>query len=69
VGIKGVIFDSDGTLVDSENVAAALLHAMLIERGIELPEDEVLRRFRGVQGASHAGRRALHGRVSSAQPG
>jgi HAD superfamily hydrolase (TIGR01509 family) len=49
VGIKGVIFDSDGTLVDSENVAAALLHAMLIERGIELPEDEVLRRFRGVQ--------------------
>jgi len=49
VAIKGVIFDSDGTLVDSENVAAALLHKMLLERGIELPESEVLRRFRGVQ--------------------
>lgn len=49
MAIKGVIFDSDGTLVDSETIAAALLHRMLVERGIELPEDEVLARFRGVQ--------------------
>lgn len=49
MAIKGVIFDSDGTLVDSENVAAGLLHIMLRERGIELTEAEVLRRFRGVQ--------------------
>lgn len=49
MAIKGVIFDSDGTLVDSETVAAALLHRMLLERGIDLALDEVLGRFRGVQ--------------------
>lgn len=47
--IEGVIFDNDGTLVDSERVAAHLLREQLAERGIALDEAQVLRRFRGVQ--------------------
>lgn len=56
--IKGVIFDSDGTLVDSERIAARLLWEMLTSRGIDLPEHEVLDRFRGVQFAVFAARLA-----------
>lgn len=47
--IQGVIFDNDGTLVDSEHTAARLLHSMLEEHAVILSADEVLRRFRGVQ--------------------
>ena len=49
VNIQGIIFDNDGTLVDSERVAAGLLHRMLEERGVQITGEEVLSRFRGVQ--------------------
>ncbi|MBD1551724.1 HAD-IA family hydrolase [Pseudomonas typographi] len=55
MAIKGVIFDSDGTLVDSEPVAARLLQRLLAERGIELDHRDVLQRFRGVQFAVFVG--------------
>jgi HAD superfamily hydrolase (TIGR01509 family) len=58
VKIEGVIFDSDGTLVDSERIAARLLWEMLCSRRIDLPEQEVLDRFRGVQFAVFATRLA-----------
>ncbi|WP_213881753.1 HAD-IA family hydrolase [Pseudomonas sp. dw_358] len=49
MNIKGIIFDNDGTLVDSERMASALLHQMLNEQGVALDADQVLERFRGVQ--------------------
>lgn len=47
--IEGIIFDNDGTLVDSERVAAGLLQRMLAEEGVQLSVDEVLGRYRGTQ--------------------
>lgn len=49
MNIDGIIFDNDGTLVDSEHLAAGLLQRMLAERGVPMAADEVLARFRGVQ--------------------
>jgi len=48
VTIAGLIFDCDGTLVDSERVAARLLHELLAEQSIHMPADQVLTRFRGI---------------------
>lgn len=49
LAIDGIIFDNDGTLVDSERVASVLLCRMLAERGLALDSAEVLARFRGVR--------------------
>jgi len=49
LNIAGVIFDCDGTLVDSERLAAGLLRDILQEHQVLLSVDEVLARFRGVQ--------------------
>lgn len=49
LNIAGVIFDCDGTLVDSERLAAGLLRDILNTHQVLLSVDEVLQRFRGVQ--------------------
>lgn len=49
MNIAGVIFDCDGTLVDSERLAAGLLRDILQEHRVTLSVDQVLARFRGVQ--------------------
>lgn len=49
MNIAGVIFDCDGTLVDSERLAAGLLRDILHEHQVSLSVEEVLTRFRGVQ--------------------
>jgi HAD superfamily hydrolase (TIGR01509 family) len=49
LNIAGVIFDCDGTLVDSERLAAGLLRDILKEHNVSLSLDEVLQRFSGVQ--------------------
>jgi len=47
--IKCVIFDCDGTLVDSEVLFNRALSIKLSERGIELTADQLVSRFRGVK--------------------
>ena len=47
--IKCIIFDCDGTLVDSELLFNNALSIKLNERGIELTAAELVRRFRGVK--------------------
>jgi HAD superfamily hydrolase (TIGR01509 family) len=49
LNIAGVIFDCDGTLVDSERLAAGLLRDILQEHQVSLSIEEVLTRFRGVK--------------------
>lgn len=49
MNIAGVIFDCDGTLVDSERLAAGLLRDILEEHQVSLSLEQVLERFRGVQ--------------------
>lgn len=45
--IDGIIFDSDGTLVDSEILSARAISRIMQEAGADLSVDEVLERFRG----------------------
>jgi HAD superfamily hydrolase (TIGR01509 family) len=47
--IKALIFDCDGTLVDSEYLANVALEAELLKYGIELSAQVLLERFRGGQ--------------------
>lgn len=47
MGIQAVIFDCDGTLVDSEGLGAEVLSAALAEEGFAMPPAEVLLAFRG----------------------
>lgn len=52
--IRAVIFDSDGTLVDSEVPAMDVLHEMAIALGLRLTRDEAHAQFRGVRMADIA---------------
>jgi HAD superfamily hydrolase (TIGR01509 family) len=52
--IEGIIFDSDGTLVDSETLSAQVLVELLVERGIPIEYEETLQRFRGSEFAVFA---------------
>jgi HAD superfamily hydrolase (TIGR01509 family) len=45
--IQAVIFDSDGTLVDSETLSAQVIVDILAGAGTRLPYETVLERFRG----------------------
>lgn len=47
MSIEAIIFDSDGTLVDSETLSAQVIVEMLADLGVAVPCDEILRRFRG----------------------
>ena len=49
MAIQGIIFDCDGTLVDSEWLAAQLLSQLLGEQNVEMTPADVLLQFRGVQ--------------------
>ena len=52
--IRAVIFDSDGTLVDSEVPAMDVLHEMALAIGLRLTRDEAHAQFRGVRMAEIA---------------
>ena len=45
--IEAVIFDCDGTLVDSETLSLAVLVDFVAEFGLEIPHEEALREFAG----------------------
>jgi HAD superfamily hydrolase (TIGR01509 family) len=47
LNIDGIIFDSDGTLVDSETLSAEVIVDILSDFGATVPKDQVLERFRG----------------------
>ena len=47
--IEALIFDSDGTLVDSEAPGLDVLHRLAVEQGLALSREEAHERFRGVR--------------------
>ncbi len=47
--IQAVIFDADGTLVDSEEPGMDVLHALAVAHGVQFTRAEAHQRFRGVR--------------------
>ncbi|WOD17070.1 HAD-IA family hydrolase [Paraburkholderia kirstenboschensis] len=50
----GIIFDIDGTLVDSETLSAKAIGQILADAGTAVADDEILERFRGCRFALFA---------------
>ncbi|OIQ64433.1 6-phosphogluconate phosphatase [mine drainage metagenome] len=48
IDIDAIIFDCDGTLVDSEDTALDVLHQVLLSKGGHFPKETIHRQFRGV---------------------
>ena len=53
--IQAVIFDADGTLVDSEEPAMDVLHALAVAYGVQVTRAEAHQRFRGARMADCIG--------------
>ena len=45
IPIKAVIFDSDGTLVDSEPISLKVLVELIAERGLQIPHDKAVAKW------------------------
>lgn len=58
--ISALIFDCDGTLVDSEDIGIAAMHAHALPYGLSLTLDEVVHDFRGKSMARNVARLAQH---------
>ncbi|MDB5847403.1 MAG: haloacid dehalogenase [Rhodoferax sp.] len=58
--ISALIFDCDGTLVDSEDIGMAAMHAHALPYGLTLSLAEVLHDFRGKSMARNVARLAQH---------
>lgn len=52
--IAGIIFDSDGTLVDSETLSARVISQIMHDAGVPVSAEAVLERFRGCRFAAFA---------------
>ena len=51
VSIRCVIFDCEGTLIDSETLCCQVLHQLFREKGVILPMDQVMAQFDGGKSA------------------
>jgi HAD superfamily hydrolase (TIGR01509 family) len=47
IDIGAIIFDCDGTLVDSEEAGLDVLHRLVLAQGLDISREQVNRRFRG----------------------
>ena len=62
--ISALIFDCDGTLVDSEDLGIAAMHAHALPYGLTLPLDDMLHDFRGKSMARNVAELARHSATS-----
>ncbi|MGO1298710.1 MAG: HAD-IA family hydrolase [Vibrio sp.] len=51
VSIRCVIFDCEGTLIDSETLCCQVLHQLFLDKGVILPMEQVMAQFDGGKSA------------------